>query len=142
MVDAKPIFTPMATSVTLSAFDGEVFNDPTLYRSTIGAFQYLSITRPDIAFSVNRLSQFMHNPRLSHWQATKRLLRYLKQTIQFGLKIQRSSSHILQAFSDANMMIFGLHVDFVFILEIILFLRVARNKQLWHVQALKLNTNP
>ena len=88
----------MATSVTLSAFDGEVFNDPTLYRSTIGALQYLLITRPDIAFSVNRLSQFMHNPRLSYWQATERLLRYLKQTIQFGLKIQQSSSHILQVF--------------------------------------------
>jgi hypothetical protein len=80
MVDAKPICTPMATSVTLSAFDGEAFNDPTLYRSTIGALQYLSITRPDIAFSVNRLSQFMHNPRLSHWQAAKCLSRYLKQT--------------------------------------------------------------
>jgi hypothetical protein len=44
----------------------------------------------------------MHNPQLSHWQATKRLLQYLKQTIQFGLKIQRSSSHILQVFFDAD----------------------------------------
>jgi hypothetical protein len=42
------------------------------------------------------------DPRLSHWQAAKRLLRYLKQTIQFGLKIQRSSSHMHQAFSDAD----------------------------------------
>lgn len=67
MQDAKPVSTPMATSVQLSAFDGEVFENPTLYRSTIGALQYLSITRPDIAFTVNRLSQFMHNPLLPHW---------------------------------------------------------------------------
>ena len=74
MANAKPVCTPMSTSVTLFAFDGEVFLDPTLYRSTIGALQYLSITRPDIAFTVNRLSQFMHKPLLPHWQATKRLL--------------------------------------------------------------------
>ena len=44
----------------------------------------------------------MNNPQLSHQQAAKRLLWYLKQTIQFGLKIQQSSSHTLQAFSDAD----------------------------------------
>jgi hypothetical protein len=102
MLDAKPVCTPMATSEHLSAFEGEVFDDPTLYRSTIGALQYLSITRPDIAFTVNRLSQFMHNPLLPHWQTAKRLLRYLKQTLEFGLKIQHSSSHVLQAYSDAD----------------------------------------
>jgi hypothetical protein len=56
MADAKPVCTPMSTSVILSAFDGEVFSDPTLYQSTIGALQSLSITRPDIAFTVNKLS--------------------------------------------------------------------------------------
>jgi hypothetical protein len=92
----------MATSVHLSAIDGEIFDDPTLYRSTIGAFQYLQLTRPDIAFTVNRLSQFMQKPLFPHWQAAKRLLRYLKQTINFGLFIQKSSSTSLLAFSDAN----------------------------------------
>jgi hypothetical protein len=102
MLDAKPVCTPMATSKHLSAFEVEVFDDPTLYRSTIGALQYLSITRPDIAFTVNRLSQFMHNPLLPHWQTTKHLLRYLTQTLEFGLKIHHSSSHVLQAYSDAD----------------------------------------
>jgi hypothetical protein len=102
MTDAKPICSPMATTTHLSAFDGEVFDDPSLYRSTIGAFHYLSITRPDIAFTVNRLSQFMHNPLVPHWQAAKRLLRYLKQTVNFGLQIQKSTSKVLQAFSDAD----------------------------------------
>jgi hypothetical protein len=102
MADAKPICTPMATSTHLSTYDGETFSDPTLYRNTIGVLQYLAITRPDIAFTVNRLSQFMHNPLLAHWQSTKRLMRYLKQTVDFGLKIQKSNSNSLQAFSDAD----------------------------------------
>jgi hypothetical protein len=102
MLEAKPITTPMASSTTLSVHDGEPFPDHTLFRSTVGALQYLSITRPDIAFVVNKLSQFMHKPTLTHWQAAKRLLRYLKATIQFGLQIFRSSSTALQAFSDAD----------------------------------------
>jgi hypothetical protein len=102
MADAKPICTLMATSTHLSTYDGETFSDPTLYRNTVGALKYLAITRPDIAFTVNRLSQFMHNPLLAHWQSTKRLMRYLKQTVDFGLKIQKSNSNSLQAFSDVD----------------------------------------
>ena len=102
MLEAKPVTTPMASTTSLSAFDGEPFPDHTLFRSTVGALQYLSITRPDIAFTVNKLSQFMHKPTLTHWQAVKRLLRYLKHTIQFGLQIYRSSCNTLQVFSDAD----------------------------------------
>jgi hypothetical protein len=102
MLEAKPITSPMASSTTLSVHDGEPFPDHTLFRSTVGALQYLSITRPDIAFIVNKLSQFMHKPTLTHWQAVKRLVRYLKDTIKFGLQIFRSSSTALQAFSDAD----------------------------------------
>lgn len=76
MTYAKPASTPMATSIHLSAVDGEIFDDPTLYRSTIGAFEYLQLTGPDIAFTVNRLSQFLQTHLLPHWQAAKRLLRY------------------------------------------------------------------
>jgi hypothetical protein len=62
MLEAKPVGSPMAASTHLSAFEGEVFNDPTLFRNTMGALQYLCIARPDISFSVNKLSQFMHKP--------------------------------------------------------------------------------
>uniref|UniRef100_A0A2N9FHR1 Reverse transcriptase Ty1/copia-type domain-containing protein n=1 Tax=Fagus sylvatica TaxID=28930 RepID=A0A2N9FHR1_FAGSY len=54
MSEAKPITTPMASTTSLSAFEGELFPDLTLYRSIVGALQYLSLTRPDIAFMVNK----------------------------------------------------------------------------------------
>ena len=85
MSEAKPINTPMASTTNLSAFEGEPFPDHTLYRSTVGALQYLALTQLDIAFIVNKLSQFMQKPLLPHWQSVKRLLRYLKNTIHFGL---------------------------------------------------------
>ena len=102
MNEAKPITTPMASTTSLSAFDSEPFPDHTLYRSTVGALQYLGLTRPNIAFPVNKLSQFMQKPTLLHWQSVKRLLRYLKQTINFGLHISCSSAPLIQAFSDAD----------------------------------------
>jgi hypothetical protein len=102
MLEAKPVHSPMASSTHLSAFEGDLFSDPTLFRSTVGALQYLCITRPDISFCVNKLSQFMHKPTDTHWQAVKRLLRYLKQTVQFGLHFNQSSSAAIQAFSDAD----------------------------------------
>uniref|UniRef100_A0A2N9GAK2 Reverse transcriptase Ty1/copia-type domain-containing protein n=1 Tax=Fagus sylvatica TaxID=28930 RepID=A0A2N9GAK2_FAGSY len=63
---------------------------------------YPLLTRPDIAFPINKLSQFMHKPTVIHWQSAKRLLRYLKQTLHFGLQIYHSSCNTLQAFSDAD----------------------------------------
>ena len=102
MLEAKPVNTPMAASTSLSAFDGTSYEDPTLFRSTVGGLQYLAITRPNIAFVVNKLSQFMHRPTVTHWQATKRLLRYLKHTLNFGLHFQRSNVSFLQAYYDAD----------------------------------------
>jgi hypothetical protein len=81
MLEAKPVSTPMTSSTNLSTYEGEPFFDQTLFRSTVGALQYLSITYPDIAFAVNKLSQFMHKPTQTHWQSVKHLLRYLKSTI-------------------------------------------------------------
>jgi hypothetical protein len=67
MSTAKPISSPMAANSSLSKFSGSSFGDITLYRSTVGALQYLSLTRPDIAFAVSKVSQFMHDPRDIHW---------------------------------------------------------------------------
>lgn len=81
MIEAKPTTSLMASSTHLSAFEGDLVDDPTIYQSTVGTLQYLCITRSDIYFSVNKLSQFMQKPIDLHWQSVKRLLRYLKRTI-------------------------------------------------------------
>jgi len=102
MHEAKPITSPMASLFVLSAFSRDPMDDPSLYRSTVGSLQYLSLTRPDLSFVVNRVCQFMHRPLKPHWQAVKRILRYLQYTLSHGILLHRSSSNVLQAYSDAN----------------------------------------
>jgi hypothetical protein len=76
MTDAKPISIPFIVGQHLSAKD-TLFSDPTLFRSLVGALQYLTITRPDLFFSVNFICQFMHAPIEDHFRALKRILRYV-----------------------------------------------------------------
>ncbi|PKI45465.1 hypothetical protein CRG98_034120 [Punica granatum] len=78
MLDCKPISSLVAASSQLSLHDGHSFEDPSLYRSVVGSLQYLPLTKPDIAFAVNQVCQFMHKPSVTHWLAVKRILRYLK----------------------------------------------------------------
>ncbi|OIT05961.1 putative mitochondrial protein, partial [Nicotiana attenuata] len=102
MLEANGVATPMSTSEHLSINDGSCSADVKLYRQVIGSLQYLSFTRPDICFTINKLAQFQHAPLIRHWQAAKRLLRYLKETLTYGLLIRPSSTTILQAYSDAD----------------------------------------
>lgn len=89
MTDAKQISTPLSTSTNLNFANGTASFGSYEFRSVIGELQYLSLTRPDISFSVNELSQFMHKLTITHSVAAKRLLRYLKQTIFQGIHIKR-----------------------------------------------------
>jgi hypothetical protein len=104
MIYCKPVSTPLSTSEKLSLHEGSLLgsNDASQYRNIVGALQYLTLTRPDIAFSVNKACQFLHAPTTVHWAAVKRILRYVKQCVQLGLKIQRSTSMLVSAFSDAD----------------------------------------
>ncbi|CAM8931172.1 unnamed protein product [Rhodiola kirilowii] len=102
LLDSKPFHTPMVVSQYLTV-DGSPFSDPTLYRSLVGALQYLTITRPDIAHAVNSVSQFMHAPTIDHFLTVKRILRYIKGTINFGLTFRASTVPAnLVAYSDAD----------------------------------------
>ncbi|KAI5348130.1 hypothetical protein L3X38_001017 [Prunus dulcis] len=75
--------------------------NPDLYRSVVGALQYLTITRPDLSYAVNQVCQFMHSPTTMHWTAVKRILRYVKATYNHGLLYKPGLSH-LTAFFDAD----------------------------------------
>ncbi|KAL9239991.1 hypothetical protein vseg_014258 [Gypsophila vaccaria] len=102
MDDAKPASTPLDPNAPLTLTSGTPLSNPTDYRTIVGSLQYLSLTRPDTAFAVNKLSQFMHSPTTNHWKALKRLLRYLKGTLHHGLNIYRHSTMLLHAFSNSD----------------------------------------
>jgi hypothetical protein len=99
---AKPTHTPLSTTATLMLNDGTTAADSTMYRQIIGALQYLNLTRPDLSFAINKLSQFMHKPTSLHFQHLKRLLRYLKATINFGILLRKTHALTLQAYTDAD----------------------------------------
>jgi Reverse transcriptase (RNA-dependent DNA polymerase)/gag-polypeptide of LTR copia-type/Integrase core domain/GAG-pre-integrase domain len=102
MIDATPCLTPMALSETFSKHVGQELEDPHQFRSVVGALQYATLTRPDISFPVNKLSQFMHRPTSAHWNAVKRILRYLCGTLNHGLHITSTSGNQIHGFSDAD----------------------------------------
>ena len=104
MLDSKPLSTPMFAGCKLTKAGSDTFSDPTLYRSVVGALPYATITRPDICFSVNKVCQFMSHPLEAHWQAVKRIMRYLKGTISLGLILHPVPQLPikLQAFCDAD----------------------------------------
>lgn len=104
MANSKGAHTPMTTGSRLSALDDQPFQDVHLYRSIVGTLQYITITRPEIAFSVNKVCQFMQNPSLTHWQAVKRILRYLNGSLELGLSLQPAqyTSLRLEGFCDAD----------------------------------------
>lgn len=102
MLIAKLLSTPMSTSSKVTTIDGHSFLDVTLYQSIVGSLQYLTLTRPDVSFAVNKVCQYMQNPCTEHWIAVKHILMYFKQAISFGLLIRRSSKTILTAFPYIN----------------------------------------
>jgi len=105
MTEAKGISTPLQGGLKLSKYGSDYFDDPALYRSIVGALQYITITRPEIGFSVNKVCQFMSQPLSDHWKAVKRILRYLKGTLSYGLHLQpapSSTQYTLTAFCDAD----------------------------------------
>ncbi|KAF7824347.1 putative copia-type protein [Senna tora] len=92
MLTCAPVSTPMVTGRPFSTQDGECMKDPSLYRKAIGSLQYLVVTRPDIAFAVNKLSQFLSQPTEVHFQGVKRILRYIKApSLNFDSNLSFSS---------------------------------------------------
>jgi histone deacetylase 1/2 len=96
--------TPLSTTDSRTLTDGFPLgpDDITHYRSIVGGLQYLTMTRPDISFSVNKVCQYLHAPTTAHWSQVKRILRYIHGTRTIGLTFQRSSSTLLSAFSDTD----------------------------------------
>ncbi|XP_057948186.1 uncharacterized mitochondrial protein AtMg00810-like [Malania oleifera] len=83
--------------------DGPPFLDPTLYRSFVGALQYLTITRLDIAYAISSVNQFLYFPSEDHFLTAKHILHYIKGTLHFGLTFHPSvSPSALVAYSNVD----------------------------------------
>ena len=105
MAKCKTCMTPMEERLKLMKDSTAAKVDATLYRSIVGGLRYLVHTRPDIAFVVGYLNRFMEDPREDHWAAVKRLLRYVKGTVNHGIIFPKTGGSRLQltVFSDADM---------------------------------------
>ncbi|KAI0488794.1 hypothetical protein KFK09_028633 [Dendrobium nobile] len=101
METCKLLTTPMALKPVSASNSEQPFHNSDLYKHLVGSLQYLTVTRPDISYTVNKLCQFMHKPLNGHFSLLKRLLRYLKGTLAFGLVIQPTKLQ-LSAFSDSD----------------------------------------
>jgi len=80
MVDCRPCETPIDLKYRLENDEEGATTDKGQYQRLVGKLIYLAHTRPDIAYAVSVVSQFMHNLKDSHLQVVYRLLRYLKST--------------------------------------------------------------
>jgi len=104
MLGCKPHSTPMDYSVKLQMHSGNSLSDESSssYRRLIGRLIYLTNTRPDIAYAVQQLSQYMLAPTTTHLQAAFRILRYLKGSPGSGLFFAANGTPQLRAFSDSD----------------------------------------
>jgi hypothetical protein len=104
MKDCKPVSSPMATGEKLSVLQGTSLGqqDSTKYRIIVNALQYLTLTKLDISFVINKVCQFLHALTTARWTVVKRILRYLKRSTCIGLKITKSKSLLVSGFSDAD----------------------------------------
>nr|XP_016467801.1 PREDICTED: uncharacterized mitochondrial protein AtMg00810-like [Nicotiana tabacum] len=101
-LDCNVVASPLDVNLKLSIEDGEPLSDLFLYRKLIGKLNFLTNTRPDLAFSVQLLSQFMHAPTSSHLSAAYHVLKYVKGTLGQGLFMSVASDFSLHAYCDSD----------------------------------------
>lgn len=101
MTDCNPIATSLPSRVDHEETSPSL-DDPSYYRSVVGALQHLTIIRPDLAFSVNFVSQFMHAPTKAHLRLVSRILRYVKNNISLGLDFTSRNDFQLHAYFDSE----------------------------------------
>lgn len=105
LLGCKPLSTPMEQNFVIPVTESnndKLLTNITKYQRLVGKLIYLTLTRPDIAYVVHCLSQFMHAPLVSHQKLAFHVLRYLKQSPGMGISINKSNSFELSAYVDAD----------------------------------------
>ncbi|GKA76460.1 ribonuclease H-like domain-containing protein [Tanacetum coccineum] len=101
MVHCNPSHMPVDTETKLGP-DGVPVQDPTLYRNLAGGLQYLTFTHPDLSYAVQQICLYMHDPREPNFAALKRVMRYVKGTLDLGLHLYASATTPLVGYTDAD----------------------------------------
>ena len=93
---------PLPLQIDRVPHQDEDFSNPTYFRSLAGKLQYLTLTRPDIQFAVNLVCQKMHKPTAADFHLLKRVLRYVKRTLEMGLTLESDTNSQVRAYCDSD----------------------------------------
>ncbi|KAM2056264.1 hypothetical protein ACFX16_029094 [Malus domestica] len=102
MLECKLISTPMEPNAKMCAHEGKDLEDATMYRQLVGSLVYLTLTRPDISYAVGVMGRYMQNPKKPHLEAVRRILRYVKSTIDYGFLYKKGEDCKLVGYCDAD----------------------------------------
>jgi hypothetical protein len=102
MMGCKPISIPLEQNVKLSGNEGDLVEDTTMYKRIVGSLIYMTITRPDLSHVVGVVSQFMQTPQKPHLDAVRRIRRYIKHTLHYGIFYEAKSQLQVHGYTDAD----------------------------------------
>ncbi|KAL9840244.1 putative RNA-directed DNA polymerase [Arabidopsis thaliana] len=102
LIDSKPVSFPIDQNHRLALADGELLTDPMRYRRLVGRLVYLVVTSPDLTYAVHVLAQFLQAPRLEHWEAAVRVVRYLKSNPGHGIVLSSDSDLHVSDWCDSD----------------------------------------
>ncbi|KAL0544465.1 hypothetical protein IC582_019580 [Cucumis melo] len=106
MINSKFVTTLIEIGTKLSKYKEGNYVDPSYFKSLVGSLRYLTCTRPNILFSVGLVSRFMESPTTTYLKVAKRILRYLKDTLDYGLFYSSSKEFELEGY----MIVTGLEI--------------------------------
>ncbi|GJY28679.1 retrovirus-related pol polyprotein from transposon TNT 1-94 [Tanacetum coccineum] len=102
LLDTKPSATPLDPNKKLTPDNGALLSDPSFYKALVGKLLYLTITRPDLAFATQALSQFLQQPRATHMKALLKVIKYVKLSMGQGLIFPARNNLHLIAYCDSD----------------------------------------
>lgn len=102
MLECKPMLIPVEVHTRLCSTEGRELEDATMYRQIVGSLIFLTLSRPDLSYAVGMISRFMQYPRKLHLEAVRRILRYIKDTIEYGILYKKEEKYEIVGFCDAD----------------------------------------
>ena len=146
LLASKPTSFPVEQNHKLAIDRGPDFKDVAEYRRLVGHLNCLAVTRPDLAYSVHLLAQFMQKPKLAHWDAALRVVRYLKGNPGQGILLRAHTDLTLSAWCDSDwqvvLLLDDLLLDGLLLLEVHLYRGKHRSKTVFLAPAVRQNIAP